>query len=162
MSGGWRPTTCGWGPTRGQAVPDLENQRRFFYGFLATAERHDIEFYYFDAFDELWKREGGVGSHWGYAYADRTGKYEVQSVLIPSRYVFPHSVFLPVVLRDGQAGALARRLSPLQQVWPNPRAVASVPEASEDDLIVFAEYCAEENHFAASGWMGDWGGIDFY
>ena len=154
----------GWpsdGPTRGQAVPNPENQRRFFYEFLAAAEQHDIEFYYFDAFDELWKREGGVGSHWGYDYADRTGKYEVQSVLIPKQHLF-HWVYLPSVLKDGQAAAVADRPSASQRVLPESQAFPSVQEASEDEFVVFDEYCAEENHFAPSGWMGDWGDLDFY
>jgi exo-beta-1,3-glucanase (GH17 family) len=153
----------GWpsdGPSRGQADPSLENQRLFFYSFLAAAEQHDIEFYYFDAFDELWKREGGVGSHWGYAYADRTGKYEVQSVLIPKRYLF-HWVYLPLVLRDGQVTAAVRPPS-IWWILPEPHALPSVQETSGDEFVVFGEYAAEENHFAPSGWMGDWQDLDYY
>jgi len=155
----------GWpsdGPTGGQAVPSLENQRRFFYGFLAAAEQHDIEFYYFDAFDELWKREGGVGSHWGYTYADRTGKHEVQNVLIPVGHLFPYSIYLPLVLKDGQAATVADRPPSNQRIWPEPPAIPSVLEVSEDEFVIFGEYCAGKNHFAPSGWMGDWGDLDFY
>jgi len=155
----------GWpsdGPARGHAVPSLENQQRFFYGFLAAAERHDIEFYYFDAFDELWKREGGVGSHWGYTYADRTGKHEVQSVLIPSQHLFPYSVYLPVVLKGSQAVVFSHSLPSVQRIWPESHAATSLLEASQSEFVVFGEYAAEENHFAPSGWMGDWADLDYY
>lgn len=60
----------GWpknGPKQGEAVPSLDNQRRFIREFAtAAAERH-IPYYYFEAFDEEWKKtqEGGVGGSWG-------------------------------------------------------------------------------------------------
>ena len=155
----------GWpsdGPTRGQAIPSLDNQRRFFYGFLSAAERHGIEFYYFDAFDEMWKREGGVGSHWGYTYADRTGKHEVQNVLIPARHLFPHSVYLPLALKAGPTTTAAHRVLPVRQAWLQPRSATRPHEPSEDKFVVFDEYATAENHFAPSGWMGDWEDIDYY
>jgi exo-beta-1,3-glucanase (GH17 family) len=154
----------GWpsdGPTNREAVPSLENQRRFFYRFLATAEQHDIEFYYFDAFDELWKREGGVGSHWGYAYADRTGKHEVQSVLIPKQHLL-YWVYLPMALRSGQGAAVPDGSQPVGRLWPRFPVVPSVQETAEDEFVVFDEYAAAENHFAPSGWMGDRQDLDFY
>ena len=98
---------------------------------------------------------------WGYDYADRTGKHEVQSVLIPKQHLF-HWVYLPSVLKDGQAFASADRPSASQRVLPESQAFPSVQEASEDEFVVFDEYCAEENHFAPSGWMGDWSDLDFY
>jgi exo-beta-1,3-glucanase (GH17 family) len=154
----------GWpsdGPARGEAVPSLENQRRFFYGFLAAAEQHDIEFYYFDAFDELWKREGGVGSHWGYDYADRTGKHEVQNVLISKQHLF-HWVYLPLMFKDGLTAAVGDRPPSSRWTWAQPHAFPSVQEAPEDEFVVFGEYCAKENHFAPSGWMGDWNDLGYY
>jgi exo-beta-1,3-glucanase (GH17 family) len=153
----------GWpsdGPTRGQAVPSLENQRRFFYSFLAVAELYDIEFYYFDAFDELWKREGGLGSHWGYAYSDRSGKHEVQSVLVSQQYLFPYSVYLPLALKDQQSAAVVQRLPVPQHALPD--LLAPVRKASAEEFIVFDEYATEENHFAPSGWMGDMADLGFY
>jgi len=154
----------GWpsdGPAKGQAIPSLENQRRFFYEFLAAAEQYDIEFYYFDAIDELWKREGGVGSHWGYAYADRTGKYEVQSVLVPRQHLFSW-IYLPLVSKGGQGSAVAARFPEGPQVWPQLIKPPSVQQVSGDEFTVFGEYCAEENHFAPSGWMGDWSELGYY
>lgn len=142
----------GWpssGPSKDQAVPSLENQKRFFYGFLAAAEQYDIEFYYFDAFDELWKREGGVGSHWGYSYADRTGKYEVQNVLLPQQYL--------ASLSQPLAKPLARQASTDYSVYL-PLVLKNIPAV----FTIFDEYGSEENHFAPSGWMGDRQSIDLY
>ncbi len=154
----------GWpsdGQTREQAIPSLENQQRFFYEFLAAAEQHDIEFYYFDAIDELWKREGGVGSHWGYAHADRTGKHELQSVLARRQHLFSW-IYLPLVSKGGQ-GSAANRFLADRQVWPQLPIPPSVRHISGDDFVVFDEYCAAENHFAPSGWMGDWKeDLDYY
>lgn len=151
----------GWpseGPARGLAVPSLENQQRFFYDFLAAAAQHHIEFYYFDAFDELWKREGGVGSHWGYVYTDRTGKHEVQSVLVPAQY----PIYLPLTLKNGSQSSVANQLYPNQPSWPEYPAVQSLQQMFEGEFVVFDEYHAEENHFAPSGWMGDVQDLSLY
>jgi len=137
----------GWpsaGPQNGPAVPSLENQRTFFYEFLLEAEAHDIEFFYFDMFDEAWKREGGVGSHWGYIDAARVGNHEIQSVLMPAQeiayfntpFLPPSQLFLPLVL---------------QKQTTQPKAT-----------IVYDEYASDQNHFAPSGWMGDLADISFY
>ena len=76
----------GWpsaGPPNRDAIPSPENQRRFLREFLTVAQREGVEFYYFAAFDELWKSEGGVGPYWGVMRADRHNKYDLQSMLIP-------------------------------------------------------------------------------
>ncbi len=62
----------GWpsaGSPNNEAVPSLENQRRFYLEFLALADANNVDYFYFDAFDELWKIEepGGVG------YATKNG-----------------------------------------------------------------------------------------
>ncbi|MBK8900557.1 MAG: hypothetical protein IPM53_05195 [Anaerolineaceae bacterium] len=137
----------GWpsaGPKNGTAVPSLENQRRFFYEFLIEAEEHDIEFFYFDTFDEAWKREGGVGSHWGYIDAARVGKHEIQSVMMPAPEIaYFHAPFLPP----------SQVYLPL--VWQN-----QTNQATE--FVVYDEYVSEQNHFAPSGWMGDLADISYY
>lgn len=137
----------GWpsaGPSNGGAAPGLANQKAFFYEFLHVAEEHDIEFYYFDAFDEVWKREGGVGSHWGYTYSDRSGKHGIQTVLLPSPYVPlppfrlptpPYSTYLPYTNKNQAASSI---------------------------ITVFDEYASGDNYFAPSGWMGDYDDIQFY
>lgn len=70
----------GWpsaGEVKGGAVPSLENQKRFIEEFLAWTQEGDIDFYYFEAFDENWKKkyEGEVGGHWGIYNSDRTPKH---------------------------------------------------------------------------------------
>jgi len=155
----------GWpsdGPSRGDAVPSLENQRRYFYDFLAAAEEHGIEYYYFDAFDELWKREWGVGSHWGFEYADRTGKHEVQSVLVPGQHL---SATLLVPALQGRNGAPTDAGVPSLADGSQLEHTASarMQDMPHGRFVVYDEYAAlEENHFAPSGWMGDWPDLEFF
>lgn len=71
---------AGWpsdGQIRGEAVPSLENQRRFINEFLNWTVRNNVDFYFFDAFDENWKTkyEGEVGKHWGLYNSNRTAKH---------------------------------------------------------------------------------------
>lgn len=132
----------GWpaaGPAHGSALPSLENQRRFLREFLTLAQREDVEFYYFAAFDELWKTEGGVGPYWGMMYSDRRNKYDLQSVLIPLDDV-------PRPIPD---------LAPLSTATPGPI------KAEGNIFPVYTTYAAGDNHFAPSGWMGDIHAIHF-
>lgn len=60
----------GWpsaGQSQGEAVASEENAARYFRAFREWAKRHEVEYYYFEAFDEPWKTavEGPVGRHWG-------------------------------------------------------------------------------------------------
>ena len=132
----------GWpsaGPANGKAIPSPENERRFLHEFLTLAQQEDIEFYYFAAFDELWKTEGGVGPYWGLMTPDRHNKFDLQSVLIPLEDV-------PVPMAE---------ITLLPTSTPGPMRV-------EDDLFpVYTNYAAMDNHFAPSGWMGDIDTIHF-
>jgi exo-beta-1,3-glucanase (GH17 family) len=65
---GW-PTA---GLRNGDAVPSLQNQRRF----LSELQHLDLPIYLFSAFDEKWKKEpAGVGPNWGIFYSDRKTKH---------------------------------------------------------------------------------------
>jgi len=60
----------GWpsgGATNGPAVPSPENASRYFHEFVAWASLHNVKYFYFEAFDELWKAsyEGTHGAYWG-------------------------------------------------------------------------------------------------
>lgn len=70
----------GWpsaGEIRGGAIPSLENQRRFINELLTWSNQENINLYYFEAFDEAWKKqyEDEVGEHWGIYNSDRTLKH---------------------------------------------------------------------------------------
>lgn len=68
----------GWpsaGPPNGGAVPSPDNARRFLAEWKAVAAQQKIDYYYFAAFDEMFKTESGVGSHWGILSADRKDKF---------------------------------------------------------------------------------------
>ena len=161
----------GWptgGEINGAAVPSVENQLHFLTQFLYLADQEGIEFYYFDAFDELWKRwpsrekggEGEAGAHWGLWYADRTAKHVLQGVLFPGSVLFPHRVYLPLILKDGES-----RETALFTGSPTPLPLASDRDIASSDVVTFSvytEWIALDNHFIPSGWMGDWDNIDFY
>lgn len=60
----------GWpsgGNTVGSAVPSPENSARYFNEFISWAHTNNIQYFYFEAFDETWKvnNEGPQGAHWG-------------------------------------------------------------------------------------------------
>ena len=60
----------GWpsaGNLVGNAVPSLENAVFHFRNFVSWASTNNVEYYYFEAFDETWKSsyEGPQGAHWG-------------------------------------------------------------------------------------------------
>jgi len=156
----------GWpsgGQSRGQAVPSLENQCRFYTEFLRLAIQQNVEFYYFDAFDEPWKvgEPGGVGKHWGLNYGDRSSKYKIQGVLLPEWVLGLDSicsqpnrvVYLPVVLKNW-SGSFP---TPVPTSTPTP---SPTPTARAFD--VYTDHGAPFNHFFPTGWMGDIEDIGLY
>ena len=60
----------GW-PSDGEpncaAVPSLDNACDVFVNFVSWARAENVDYFYFEAFDEAWKvaDEGEVGAHWG-------------------------------------------------------------------------------------------------
>jgi hypothetical protein len=150
----------GWpsaGLPNGGAVPSPENQRRFLREFLTLAQNEGVEFYYFAAFNELWKGEGGVGPFWGMLDAERLTLYDLNSVLIP--------------LSDAPAPSQGA-YQPLAIGTPSPY----IPEEESEEPLAsqyptfpiytdYGVYSPENpsvsNHFAPSGWMGDLHTIQF-
>jgi exo-beta-1,3-glucanase (GH17 family) len=60
----------GWpsgGATNGPAVANPANATAYMSNFMSWARMNNVKYYYFEAFDELWKAagEGEVGVHWG-------------------------------------------------------------------------------------------------
>jgi exo-beta-1,3-glucanase (GH17 family) len=60
----------GWpsdGNTVGRAVPSAEDAAFYFLNFVSWARALNIDYFYFEAFDESWKAayEGPQGAHWG-------------------------------------------------------------------------------------------------
>lgn len=67
----------GWpsaGDANGAALPGMKNSCTYLQGFMSWARSNNVRYFYFEAFDELWKasREGSVGAHWG--IWDQNGK----------------------------------------------------------------------------------------
>jgi exo-beta-1,3-glucanase (GH17 family) len=132
----------GWpsaGPARGLAETGAQNQRRFLREFLTLAQQESVEFFYFAAFDELWKTEGGVGPFWGYLGSDRRNKYDIQSLLVP----------------------LSEQIRPAANATPLPTGTPGPMPVEGERLPVYTTYAAHDNHFTPSGWMGDFHAIQF-
>jgi exo-beta-1,3-glucanase (GH17 family) len=60
----------GWpssGNAIGNAVPSSENASMYFNNFVSWARKNNVQYFYFEAFDETWKatNEGPQGAHWG-------------------------------------------------------------------------------------------------
>ena len=60
----------GWpsgGNQIGDAVPSPENASFYFLNFVSWARANNVQYFYFEAFDESWKAnyEGPQGAHWG-------------------------------------------------------------------------------------------------
>ena len=70
----------GWpsaGEPNGAAVPSMENAEQYLRAFTAWADREQVSYFYFEAFDEAWKKdsEGEVGANWGLWNHDGQPKY---------------------------------------------------------------------------------------
>ena len=77
----------GWpssGPAKGRAIASPENQARYFKDFLTwdQQQKEPVQYFYFEAFDEGWKKEGGVGAHWGIYQQDGAVKPQLREVLL--------------------------------------------------------------------------------
>ncbi len=147
---------AGWPSAGGPqvaAVPSLENQRRYMLEFLHLAEQENVEFMYFDAFDELWKIEepGLVGQNWGYSYSDRTAKHNFYGVLLPSEQIFPYKAYLPYIARQS-ASHVSHLFSEvrLPDIFPS----GIIRASSSPTFPVFTEWPMGPGHFVPSGWMG--------
>ncbi len=60
----------GWpsdGEQIGDAIPSLDNASYYFLNFVSWARANNVDYFYFEAFDEPWKAkyEGPQGAHWG-------------------------------------------------------------------------------------------------
>lgn len=61
---GW-PSNTDESGGMGDALPTPGNAAYYFLNFVSWAEANNVEYFYFEAFDEPWKEELGFGSHWG-------------------------------------------------------------------------------------------------
>ena len=138
---------AGWpsaGDANRAAVPNPENQKRYMAEFLTLAEQQGVEFFYFDAFDELWKIEepGMVGQNWGYSHTDRSAKHSFYGVLIPASELpvggLPsYQVYLPFISQN--------TLNDTAATYP-----------------IYSEWPEGPGHFVPSGWLGDIQQISMY
>ena len=77
----------GWpsaGQSRGRAIPSGENQARYLTELLCACQDQGIDYFYFELFDEPWKKEMGCGGHWGLFTADGKLKSDLAPVVPPT------------------------------------------------------------------------------
>ena len=75
----------GWpsaGDQIGSAVPSAQNASFYFLNFVSWARANDVQYFYFESFDESWKAkyEGPQGAHWGIWDKDGNLKPGMQEV----------------------------------------------------------------------------------
>jgi len=121
----------GWpseGQTIGNAIPGEENQKKYFSDFLTLAKNEEINYFYFEIFDEDWKNkfEGETGSHWGMYYSNGSIKEHLINLI-------------PIQANNGFARS-ARVVIPIITTLPT---------------YIYKDGCSPENKFQASGWMGE-------
>ncbi|MCB0579755.1 MAG: T9SS type A sorting domain-containing protein [Phaeodactylibacter sp.] len=121
----------GWpseGEIRGEAVPSPENQKIYISDFVAMADENDIDYFYFEIFDENWKGkfEGEAGIHWGMYNADGS----IKPALVDC---------VPV---EG-----------LNTISRPPRVVEA--EEGYFPMYIYKDGCDTTRNFFSSGWMGE-------
>jgi exo-beta-1,3-glucanase (GH17 family) len=121
----------GWpssGLNRGAAIPGATNQQKYLSDFLAVTSQNNIDYFFFEVFDEKWKVEETyeIGEHWGIFNADGSPKPALTELL-------------PEQARAGFARA----------------AGSIVAKNVKPPLYVYRDGCDAENGFSPSGWMGE-------
>lgn len=132
----------GWpsaGPPNGAAVPSVANARRFLAEWMAVAAARRIPYYYFSAFDEMYKTEGGVGSHWGIMTSARKPKFNLTSLLATPDPPPPHPTSMPPP-------------HPTNYQTPAP----ALPTRAA--FPIYTDWL-QNTDYVPSGWMGDTGDI---
>ncbi len=141
---------AGWpsaGDPQSKAVPSLTNQRRYMLEFLRLAEQQGVEYFYFDAFDELWKIEepGHVGQNWGYSFTDRSAKHSFHGTLLPFEQLASYDA------------------SPISQPqWQDPFLRGRLDALPVKTFTVYDEWPEYPGHYVPTGWLGDISSIDIY
>jgi len=140
----------GWpsrGNHNGNAVPTLENQRRFFLEFSALAAQKGIEYFYFSPYEEPWKapEAGEIGMSWGINTPARLNKFETDSLFFPRQ----------VSAAELKPGALAFNPIPTQTVVPT-----GLPAAKNEPYVLYREFPSPDT-MGPSWWQGDRSDIFF-
>jgi len=117
----------------------------------------DVQFVYFESFDQPWKEEPSVEPFWGLFKADRTPKKAVQYVCAaapatPTPSLTPTATFEPAATSSATPISL-----PTSTATPTRAPTPTV--GPEGVFNVYTDADAPDNHFTPSGYMGDTGDI---
>jgi exo-beta-1,3-glucanase (GH17 family) len=111
----------GWptqGPSRGSAVPSEANQDKFLSDFISISSSNNIDYILFEAFDEPWKGEGGVGAWWGVFDKSRNLKQALENVLKPQIIGFDGDK-IKIRTYEGDSYSIDRSTNLLNNSWQN-------------------------------------------
>jgi exo-beta-1,3-glucanase (GH17 family) len=142
----------GWpsrGNQNGNAIPSLENQRRFFLEFTALAAQKGIEYFYFSPYEEPWKapEAGEIGISWGINTPERWNKFETDSLFFPREIqaagLKPGPIFAPLATGTIPGPILTGTAGPTGQ-----------PELSNEPYVLYREFPPPQT-MSPSWWQGD-------
>ena len=133
----------GWpsrGNPNGNAVPSLDNQRRFFLEFTSLAAKKGIEYFYFSPYEEPWKapEAGEIGISWGVNTTERQNKFETDSLFFPR----------DVQVTQAKPGSI---LAPISTGTASP---TSQPATNNETYVLYREFPPPET-MILSWWQGD-------
>lgn len=103
----------GWpsaGNTIGSAVPSPQNSTRYFKEFVSWARKNNVQYFYFEAFDESWKanNEGPQGARWGIWDKDGNMKPGMEKILLGKE---PEAITLGANFSDNATPGKATNIS---------------------------------------------------
>lgn len=126
----------------------------------------NVQFVYFEAFDQPWKTEPSIEPFWGLFQADRTPKEAVQYVcsnmpptVTPSPTLTPIPTSIPsptpfITLTSTPSPEPSPSATSTSAPSPTPS-----PPPKPEAFYVYRDADAPDNHFTPSGFMGDTGDI---
>lgn len=102
---GWPDAT----PAVGEVIASPANAARYLADFRAWAERRNVEYFYFEAFDEDWRQiEGPLGPHWGICDSQRNLKAHIAELFQPAIEINS----MPDPAGDGIVRGVVRDIAP--------------------------------------------------
>ena len=128
-------------PTAPDTGLSEENQKTYYLELAQT----NVQFVYFEAFDQPWKITLPVEPHWGLFYADRTPKLLGASLL--------------VVEPSTTAARITPQTPSISPAPSEPRTSEPVSSPPEDAFTIYQDIDSAGNHFTPVGFMGDLGSI---
>lgn len=138
--------------------------------YYQALEKTEVEFVYFEAFDQPWKTHLAVEPHWGIFYSDRTPKLigwrlmgeEPQTAIadeqVESPTMEPETPLSPAADEESESGLEVD--TPDERVEETPSEERPpTPLSMVEAFYIYSDADSRDNHYTPSGYMGDTGDI---